>query len=109
MSMTLCRFRQGNASGFRPGFRRDVFDLPIGHMGQAAQDVVQVAISFHPSEPAAFDDGYNRSHSVGRPRHRRKQLIFLADRGWPNRILDELIVDFDGAVLQIHGKRRPLA
>jgi len=38
--------------GFGPGFRGDVFDLPVGHLWQAGEDIAQVSVRIKPA-PAA--------------------------------------------------------
>ena len=41
----------------RPGFGREVWDLPVGGGGQPGQDVVQIVIRIESTTAAAFDDG----------------------------------------------------
>ena len=40
-----------------PSFGREVFDLPVGGMRQAGEDVVQVSVRIESATATRFDDG----------------------------------------------------
>ena len=41
----------------RPGLRREVFDLPVGHGGQPGEHVPEVGERIEAAPSAALDDG----------------------------------------------------
>jgi hypothetical protein len=43
-------------SELRPGFGREVFDLPVGGQGQAGEDVAQIGVRIEAATAAAFDE-----------------------------------------------------
>jgi hypothetical protein len=43
-------------ASFSPGFWRDLFDLPVGHGGQAAQNVAEVGVGLHAVAAATLND-----------------------------------------------------
>ena len=52
----LRRFLRRLFASFSPGFWSDLFDLPVGHGGQAAQNVAEVGVGLHAIATATLND-----------------------------------------------------
>jgi len=87
--------KSGFSGGGCPGFWNNVFDLTIGHGWQARQNVIQIGVGFDAMAPAAFNDRVDDRTALTGIGSTEKQPIFLSKSSWPDRILDQVIIDLD--------------
>ena len=63
----------------RPGFGCEIFDLPVGGMGQSSQYLPQVSSRVDPTTTAAFHDGVQDRAAITGFGFADKQPVALAD------------------------------
>jgi hypothetical protein len=89
----LCsRLKRGVRCSLCPGFGRDVFDLPIGHRGQAREDILKVTEGINAAPPAVFDDGVDDGAAFTGCGLAYEQPVFLAHGGGTYGIFDQIVV-----------------
>ena len=67
--------------GLRPGFGREVLDLPVGRRGQPGEHVAQVGERVEAAAAAAFDDGVEDGAAFAGLGFADEEPVFLADGG----------------------------
>ena len=87
----------------------DLWDLVIGHVGQAAQNIAEILVRIQSLSAASFDHGVNDRAALAGVGFADEQPVFLADGRRPNRIFHEVVVDLHPAVGQINFQRAPLS
>jgi hypothetical protein len=65
---SILRLSKWDASERGPGFRRDVFDLPVGHVRQTSEHVTQIGVRVDATAPAAVDDRVDDGTALARVR-----------------------------------------
>ena len=95
------------AFGFAPSGGDDFGDLPIGHVGQSDEDILQVSIRVEVAPPAAFDDGLNDGTMFPCIRIPDKEPVFLADGDGADGVFHQVVVDLHPAVGQINVQGAP--
>jgi len=81
----------------RPGFGREIFDLPVGHRRQAGEDVPEIGERIEAAPPAAFDDGVDDGAAVARLGFTDEEPVLLADGGGPDGVFVEVVIDLQSA------------
>lgn len=82
--------------------------MMVGHRGEAGEDVPEVGVGIKAAAAAALDDGVEDGAAVAGGVGTDEEPVFLAQGGGPDGVLDEVVVDFDPAVVEIHGEGGPL-
>ena len=57
-------------------------------MGESREHIAQVGIGVNAAPTATLDDGVDHGAALTGIRFAHKEPIFLADRRWPNGVLD---------------------
>jgi len=70
-------------SELRPGFGREVFDLPVGGQGQAGEDMEQISIRIESATAAALDDGVEDGAAFPGLGFPDEQPVFLFMESFP--------------------------
>ena len=96
-------------SGLCPGGRCYFRDLPVGHVGQAAEDIPKVGIGIDAAASATLDKGVKDGSPVTGLSLADEQPVLLSERRRANGVLDQVVVDFQPAIEQIFLQRRPQA
>lgn len=96
-------------AGLGPGFRGEIFDLPVSRGGEAGEDVAEVGVRVDPAAAAAFDDGVEDGAALASFGGADEEPVFLADGGGTDGVFDEVVVDRDAAVAEVDGEGGPLA
>src|SRR5687768_11752260 len=78
-------------------------------MGQAGEDVAEVAVGIEAAATAAFDERINDGAAFAGSGFADEEPVFLSDGGGANGILDQIIVDLDATVPQVNLQGAPLA
>ncbi len=97
----------GEWLGFSPGFRGHVLDLPVRERGQAGEHVAQVGLWVDATAATGFDDREQDGAALACLSLADEQPVLLADRRWPDGVLDGVVVDLDATVFEIHGEHGP--
>ena len=84
-------------------------DLVKGGDGAALQDVVEVGQGIKAAAAGAFDEGVEDGGGFAGFGIADEEIVFLPKGGGADPVFDEVVVDFDAAVLQIAGQAVPLA
>jgi hypothetical protein len=71
-------------SELRPGFGCEVWNLPVGGMRQAGEDVVQVSVRIESATTARFDDSVQ------------------------DGVFDQVVVDLDASVFEVNAEQGPI-
>ena len=94
--------------GLGPGFRGEVFDLPVGRGGEAGEDVAEIGVGIEAAAAAAFHDGVENGSALAGFGGAEEEPVLLVDRGGADGVFAEVIVDLDAAVAEIDDERGPL-
>lgn len=94
---------------FGPGFRGDVFDLPVGQVREAGEDVPQVGMGIEAAAAAAFDEAVKDGSALAGFGVADEEPVLLADGGGTDGVFDPVVVDFDAPVFEVDAQRGPLA
>jgi hypothetical protein len=93
---------------FSPGFWRNILNLPVSHGRQPAQNVAEVSVGFDPAATAALNDRVDDRATFSRGGVSEKEPILFSESGRSDRVLHQIIVDFNLSVLEIDFQRFPL-
>jgi hypothetical protein len=74
-----------------PSRRCDFGDLPVGHVWQAGEDILEIRVRVESTPAAAFDDGVNDGTAFTSIGIADKEPVLLADGGGPDGILDKVM------------------
>ena len=85
-----------------PGFWRDILDLPVGHGRQTGEDIAEVSVGFDTVAAAALNDRVDDRATFSSVGVAEEEPVLFSKSGRANRILNQIIIDFDLRVLQIN-------
>ena len=91
-----------------PSLRSECFDLPVGGIRQAREDVAQVSIRIDTATTAALHDGIEDGRAVSSLSLPNEQPIFLAERGRADGIFAKVIIDLDATIFEINAEQSPM-
>lgn len=77
---------------FGPCGRRDVLDLPVGHVRQTGKHVAQISMGINAAPPAAFSDRVEDGSALARVGIAHEEPVALAHRRGADGVLKEVIV-----------------
>ena len=83
-----------------PVARRQLSDGLIGRGVQALQHVPEIRMGFDAVQPAVGDERVDHRAALARFFWAEKQPVPFPNGRWPNRVLDQIVVDLHFAVLQ---------
>ena len=89
----------------RPGFGREIFDLPVGHRRQAGEDVPEIGERIEAAPSAALDDGVDDGAAGARLGFADEEPVLLSDSGGTNGVLDQVVVDLQAAFFEEEEER----
>ena len=73
-----------------PSFGDDFGDLPVGHVGQAGEDVAQIGKRINGAPATVFDEGVNDGAALAGIGIADEEPVFLAQRRWPDGVFDKI-------------------
>ena len=78
--------------GFCPGGGCYFGDLPVGHVGQAAEHIPQVGIGIDAAASATLEEGVKDGSALTGLSLADKEPVLLSERRWANGVLDQVVV-----------------
>lgn len=91
----------------RPSLRGEVWDLPVGGEGQPGQDMEQIGIRIESATTATFDDGVEDGATFPGLGFADEQPVLFAESGGADGIFDQVLVDFNAAIVEVNAEQRP--
>src|SRR5271168_507979 len=91
-----------------PSFGCEVFDLPVGGVRQAGEDVVQIGVRIESATAAALDDGVEDGAAFPSFGFADKQPVFLTEGRWPDGVFDQVVVDLDASIVEVNTQLGPV-
>ncbi len=92
----------------RPCLGHQIFDLPVGHRGQAGEHVPEIGERVEDTPPATFDDGVDDRAAHAGLGLADEEPVLLADGGRADGVFDEIVVDLQAAIFEEEEQRGPL-
>jgi hypothetical protein len=85
----------------RPGFGRQLVDLPIGGRRQACEDVAQVREGIEPTPSATLNYGVQDGAALAGFGLADEQPVLFAQRRGPDGIFHEVLIDLHATVVKV--------
>ena len=82
--------------------------LAVSHRGQPCQDIAQVAVGLDTVATAALNYRVEHCTAFSGVGISEKQPILFSEGGRPDRVFDQVVVDFNERILEINLQRLPL-
>lgn len=101
----MYRERRGSLfrlSGLCPGYRRDVFELSVGHGRQAGEHIAQICPGIQATGATGFDDRVEDGTALASICIADELPVLFADGTGTDHVFHRVVVDLHTAIFYIH-------